>query len=240
MTALRPSPIRAGFNDTGSVWYSELQGALGSAYFQADGTLAPIIQVFVLAITRQLAAVDGTITKLENQATPMLAFDSLRQWAKILGVSVADDDKPHEIRAKCLAKYRAANGPTITVVENAIETILASAYVQLTTVDPDGYYTFWPVINPGNPDNNLGKTADSGVGDGTWSSVNNCHLVIQVQQPSSLNDDDFLYLLNVDLFNLLDVLLPAWVSWDWTIGNPSSGFILGSNASESLLDFYTL
>jgi hypothetical protein len=240
MTALRPSPIRAGFNDTGAVWYSELQGALGSAYFQQDGTLAPIIQVFVLAITRQLAAVDGTITKLENQATPMLAFDSLRQWADILGVSVSPDDKPHEIRAKCLAKYRAAQGPTISVVENSLETILGNAFVQVTTADPDGYYTYWPVINPGLPANNLGETADEGVGDGTWQSINACHLVIQVTQPSSLNDDDFLYLLNVDMFNLLDVLLPAWVTWDWCINDPEDGFILGSDSQESTLDFYAL
>lgn len=239
MTALRPSPIRAGFNDTGAVWYSELQGALGSAYFQQD-TLAPIVQVFVLAITRQLAAIDGCITRLENQNTPLHASDSLRQWAERLDVSIAPDDKPHEVRAKCLAKYRAANGPTISVVENSLETILGNAFVQLTTADPDGYFTYWPVINPGNPDNNLGETADDNVGDGTWQSINACHLVIQVQQPSSLNDDDFLYLLNVDMYNLLDILLPAWVTWDWCINDPEDGFILGSDSQESLLDFYIL
>lgn len=239
MTALRPSPIRAGYNDTGQVWYSELQGALGSAYFQEDGKLAPYIQVFVLALTRQLTAVDGTITRLVNQTTPMLASDSLKQWADRLGVVITESDKPHEVRAKCLAKYRAANGPTIGVVTTALETILGNAFIEVfENTDPDGYFTFWPVINPGNPDNNLGPTADSGVGDGTWQSINACHLLIHVQQPIGLNEDDFLYLLNVDMYNLLDVILPSWCTWDWTID--LDGFILGTDDDESMLDFVAL
>lgn len=207
--------------------YRELQAQRGSAYTKATGTL---VHVEHIALARTLAATFFQLPeKLRANATPGRSDERLEYWATVLGIPFNGRQR-WQVRQECAAHYIAAKGPTRANVRDAVSTLLGDAFVELYTTEgttlsspPDP--TYWPGVNPG--------TATYDLGGGTWRSVRGT-LFVQVQQPSGMTDGDFDNLINVQMFQLLDRILPAWASFAW--GTTSDGFYL----EDSELSFAAL
>ena len=87
-----------------------------------------------------------------------------------------------------------------------------------TDLDNPPAQTYWPVINPAPAFNNLD------LGGGPWLSER-AHLVVDVQRLPGESLLDFLNLMNVHLFLLLDRMTPMWSTFNWAI-NVDDGFLL--------------
>jgi len=205
-------------------WLREIQAMRGSAYTKDRGSLVDVENV---ALARHFAAVwSRTPEKFRANATPRRADERLEYWRKVLGVARRATDPDWKLRQNCSAHYQAAQGPRLDVIESSLRTLLGEAFVALHTqtgndLDAPPTLTFWPIINPG--------PAAYDIGGGCWSSERS-HLTVEVRQPSGMSNSDFSNLLNVQMFQLLDGLLPAWATFDWTTGD---GFLL----DISQLDF---
>lgn len=197
--------------------YQSLQGQRGSAYTQATGTL---VHCENLALARTLSCVWYRVPeKLRANATPAGSDERLEYWADVLGVPFGPRDQRWQIRQRCAAHYEATKGPTIANVTDAVDSLLADAFVSVdTTIGTDlanpPAITNWPGINPGPSSYSLGG--------GAWLS-SRCHMSIHVTQPAGMSDNAFLDLVNVQLFQLGDRILPAWVTFTWS---ENDGFFL--------------
>ena len=106
-------------------------------------------------------------------------------------------------------------------MDEACANLLSEAFVRTwrrygVSLSAPPTQTYWPGVNPGPSSYSLGG--------GAWMSER-CHLVVEVVPPASIADADFLHLVNVELFRMLDELLPAWATFDWATGI-TSGFLL--------------
>ncbi len=220
--------IREGLRPYAFLWYKELQAARGSAYTTKRSTL---VHAENLAMARMCGWLNRQAEKLPANSLPATADEKLEYWVKVLGIRTSASDERWRIRQRCAAKYQASVGPTATAIDNALATLLGDSFVQThrqvgTTLASPPAITYWPGVNPGPSSHDLG--------DGAWLSER-AHLVVEVQQ-SSLDLSQFLRLVNVDMFELLDRMLPAWVTFDWALAPLADGFLL----DISQLDFHGL
>lgn len=209
-------PLRLGGGRTRATQLLEhLEGAQGNAFTTESGT---ILKAENIATARLFAGVLNAAEKVSNGAIPGTSpIDALYAWAKRLGVSVSLNDKPSDIRKACAAKYRAQVGPTVTNENDALAELLGSAYLNVTRFEGSDlanppYPTLWNGVNPGPATADLG--GDAG---GAWFS-GRCHLLVNVQQPQGMPWDDFMFLINVRLFDMLDQMLPASSTFNWNLG----------------------
>jgi len=206
------------------LWYQELQALRGSAYSTAAGAL---VNVENLALGRLFGWVWSRLPEaLWCNSTPLRSDARLGYWASVLGIRQRDGEQPYETRRKCAAKYRLTTGPTEANVDAAIEELMGSRFVStIKSVGADlatpPAITYWPTINPGPAAYDLGA--------GCWASER-AHLGVLLVKPEDAELSTFLQLANVDLFDLLDGLLPCWATFDWAT---SDGFLL----DISQLDF---
>ena len=204
-------------------FYRELRAARGSAYRTVyEGGKTGLVHSENLAAARSEAARWRASDKLQNNALPLTSDERLGAWREILAVETYPGDTVHELRQRCAAKYQAAIGPTIRVVDEAVKKLLDTVFVRSWRFDGVDLATpptptFWPGINPG--------PAIYSLGGGAWFSAR-CHFVVEVQQPAGMLQQTYLELLNVHLFRLLDQMLPAWATFNWAEGLSSGGFIL--------------
>lgn len=213
-------------------WYRELQAMRGSAYSKERGTL---VHCENLAIARSEAARTRTAEKLRKNAQPRTADEKLGSWADRLGVTHRPGEQRWQIRRRCTARFRAAFAPTNTNIDGAAAELLGDAYVQTwrqvgANLATPPALTYWPGVNPGPA--GYAITQDEDGDPAPWLSER-CHFTIEVQRPEFLGWTDFLYLVDVQLFDLLDRVAPAWATFDWALGPLSAGFIL----DESQLDY---
>jgi hypothetical protein len=234
--AYAPFPQRLG--ETLSVtemMVHSLKAALGDAFTQSDDS---IVGAETLALARALTLVQWQGEKLKNNSLPGTSYDLLLDWAARLGVPFRDTDSIASIRAACAAKYMASAGASQTNINDTLTTLMAGSFIDVTyfysgnlAIAPDE--TFWPKTPAPN------NHGDLGLGDGTWSS-SRCHILVSVQQASGQSFNDLMYLVNVQMYNLLDTMLPAWASFDFNIGEYTDGFILALDQHDtrgSLLGF---
>jgi hypothetical protein len=199
-------------------WYRELIAMRGSAY---SGKSSGLVHAENLAIARSEAGRTRTAEKLCTNAIPGTSDEKLDYWVEVLGVVAGPNDDDYVVRARCAAHYKAGVGPTIANEDAAIAELLGPAFVRCwrqegTDLATPPAITYWPVIAPG--------PADHSLGGGCWLSERS-HLVVEVVQPANMSTADFLRLMNVDLYRLLDTMLPAWATFNWAIG-VTTGFVL--------------
>lgn len=201
--------------------YRELQSQRGSAY--SKSTSGTVVHVENLSLARTLSTVwFRAPEKLRANATPARADERLDYWATVLGITWHESDPKWLVRQKCAAHYVATKGNTPEGVEQAVSELLGDAFVSIITyvgtdLDNPPTPTNWPGVDPG------ASTYD--LGGGTWLS-RRCRLLVNVTQPGSMSDSAFLRLMNVDLMQLLDRLLPCWATFGWS-RNDSYGFRVG-------------
>lgn len=209
-----------------SIWYDQLTATLGSAF---TSVRSGYMHAFKAAVARSSAALTRAGEKLKANSRPHTADEALAEWVDALRVPVRADDQPWQIRQRCAARFKLAVGPTIDNVESAVSALLGDAFVRTwttvgSTLATPPSPTFWPTANPG-------PTAWD-LGNGTWLSAR-AHFVVEVTQPSWMPTSDYLRLINVDLFDLLNRMLPMWMTFNAAENLSAGGFTL----DVSKLDF---
>jgi hypothetical protein len=199
-----------------------LRDARGSAYSREVGNL---VHAENLAISRAHAGSWRTAERLQTNANPETAYEKAEEWRETLGVRPRVDDTPTTLRQRNGAKFRAAVGPTAAQVDEAISKLLGPIYVQswreYGTLGNPPSETYWPGVNPGSSDYDLGG--------GAWYSER-AFLMVEVVDPSAATLVEFDEKMD-ELTELLDRMLPASSTFDWAT-NVAGGFIL----DEDLLD----
>ncbi len=205
--------------------YRNLAAQRGTAYTgQIGGTL---VHAENLALARLMSWVwFRQPEKFRANCLPGSADEALPYWSKVLSVPTKLADAPWQVRQRAAAHYRAVTAIDLPSIQAAVSQLLGDAYVDATfqigsdlTTPPS--LTFWDAETAG--------PASYSLGGGAWISERS-HLFVQVQRPSGMTDGDLAQLLNVQLFQLLDRILPAYCTFAWGIGG---GFLL----DISQLDF---
>lgn len=200
-------------------WWREMHAARGSAYTKAPFTLVDFEN---LAIARMMSACfSRNAEKLAANATPAHADERLDYWVNVLGVPHSINDPKWLLRERCAAHFEGAVAPTVANVTSALQTLLGPTFIALhtfegTDLDTPPDPTYWP--------GGLHGPTSYSIGGDTWMS-RRCHLRIEVEQQTGTSIAEFLQLMNVQMFQLLDRMLPAWVTWNWSQG--SDGFRVG-------------
>lgn len=200
-------------------WYHAIRSARGSAYSKLPLTIVDFENV---AISRMMAtAFSRNAEKLVSNSIPGRADEKLDYWVEVLGIPTKPDDPKWMIRQRCRTHYEAALGPTPEAISAALTNLLGDAFVQLHVYEGDDLDTppiptYWPA----------GAHGDSAytVGGVPWASRRSL-LRVEVLQPPGMQLSEFLQLMDVQMFELLDRMLPAWVDWTWSEG--SDGFRVG-------------
>jgi hypothetical protein len=203
--------------------YQALQDARGSAYSKERSGL---LHIENLVLARGHAARWRDAERISCNANPATATEKQADWQEVLDVSPRYGESPEDIRARLAAKFQLSLGPTQQAVNDAIQGLLGSFFVRVwrehggDLSDPPDV-TYWPSANDGPPAFDLGG--------GTWSSERS-RLFIEVTPIAEADLATFNAKID-QLAELLDRVLPAWMTWDWgTVAD--TGFIL----DEDILD----
>jgi hypothetical protein len=211
----------------------ELRSLRGTAYTDQDGRL---VDAENLALARFFAATGPrNAERFRANMLPGTSDERLEYWKQVLAIPIRSGEPKWRTRQRLATHYKAGEGPTIGAVRAALAELLGDVFVDATWIEgsslsdpPD--ITYWPGGNDG--------PAELSLGGGAWLSER-CNLLVSVQLVSGLSEGEFRRLLDVDMYALLDQILPAWATWCWSTG---SGFILdgdvdGEVPTASRLDF---
>ncbi len=206
-------PIRFGGGETRiKTIYDSLNESLGTGY---DTSYASNVTAETMAEARAIAAVWSASRRMSLQWDPMRMSDFVGRWEKIFGVIPAPSDSMSARQAVLALKFRALAGPIAGNVEDAASTLLGDAYVGVEFTTPAQANQSWPSSTPPSATNFYSFVA---------------HILVRVQQPSTMTFSQFITLMG-KLTSMLDDLLPAWVSSDWGMfgANGLNGFYLDEN-----------
>jgi hypothetical protein len=201
-------------------WYQELTAMIGSAFSR---TTTSIVHAKKLALARQLAAISKGQERAIANRLPGTADDTLADWAKVLKVPASEDTPRWQVRQQCAARFRLGSGVSADSIDAGLQELLGDLYIRSirttgTSLSSPPTQTFWPNVNPGDPVFSLGG--------GTWTSERS-HFTVQVAYPTDGDLTSFLQRVNIDLFQYLDRVLPAWATFNWaTWSTDTIGFHL--------------
>jgi hypothetical protein len=194
--------------------YVELRAAKGGAFRSLD-SMSGLVHSECLAIARSEAARWRAGDKIRWNSEPSTSGEKVYSWAIRLGVDVTVRDTRQDIRQRCAAKWRTSAGNSGRNVDEAVESLLLGpAFVRAWRITGSDLatpptLTFWPTVNPGPDSYNLHSTSGE-----AWFSER-CHYIVETQRPSTMGEAEYLELVNVHLFSLLDNALSAWATFDW-------------------------
>ncbi len=200
-----------------ATWYREFGGMIGSLFSKET---RGEVHAKKLTLARAKMGVDRAAERARNNGLPGTSDEELANWLRSLNVSYSDSERKWRLRRKAAAKFAAILGPTRATVDAAVAELLGDAFVSITRVEGVSLsappsQTFWPTINPGSSLYSLGG--------GAWLSER-CTLVVTAVRPPDAYLADFLRLMDVQLFQILDPMLPAWAGYIWNTS--SDGFFL--------------
>ena len=182
-----------------------LNSARGSAYdVSVDSNVWPESH----AAARCLAAAWEQNARLALQGDPTRVTDFLARWEAIFGVRPAAEDTAAARRGRLAAHFRGLGGPTATTITDACAALLGDLFVGVEYTTLADATAHWPAT--GEPTK--------------WTSTA-AHVVVRVEQPARVYDADF-YRRMGQLVQMLDGLMPAWVTFDWAIVSAVNGFYL--------------
>lgn len=198
------------------IWYQELGASLGSAFgSQRSGR----IHGRKLALARALAGCSRAEERKRLQSTPHTAQGAFQgTWGEVLGIPVPETLPEPARRSRNAAHFAAQSGQDVLEIEAACSDLLGDMFVNVSTFDVTDADGNWP--------------SSYDLGPGLWAGTRG-KLIVNINAPAAKFDPEFTNLVNVRLMQMLDVLTPAWVVYDWA---DPGGFYLG----ESLLDYDAL
>ncbi len=201
--------------------YRELSALRGTAY-AGYGSLDPntLVHCEHMALARMLAWTwFRQPEQLRANCLPGSSDQGLEYWAQVLRIPTKSSDQRWQVRDRARAHYRAVTEVNLPAIQAAIEELLGVVYVDASftegaSLSAPPAITFWPGVNDG--------PASYSLGGGCWASERS-HLFVEIQRPAGMTDADFHQLVNVQLFQLLDRLLPAYCTFSYAFG---TGFLL--------------
>jgi hypothetical protein len=199
--------------------YRELQAMRGSAYSQRVG--GTLVHCENLATARLMAWWGWRMPEqLRANSQPATADDGLAYHVEVMKIPTRPSDKKWQIRQRCATHHKAIVSSNLTTIQAAIADLLGDAYVtsfytQGTVLSSPPVITFWPGVNPG--------PATHSLGGGAWISERS-RLTVVTRIPPGVALGEYRQLADVQLFQLLHRMLPAHVTFGWTVG--SDGFLL--------------
>lgn len=197
------------------VFYREFRGARGSAYRSVyEGIKEGFVHAENLALSRSEAARWRCADKIKNNAIPLTSDELLGNWLEVLAVKTDPNDTVQDIRIRCAAKYKASIGPLARYVDDSVSDLLGDAYVRSWRFRGTDLVTPPTPTYPEYSPYNAGPSA-YWLSTYAWLSTR-AHYLVEVQKDPNMTMADFLLLVNVRLFDLLDPLLPAWATFDWS------------------------
>jgi hypothetical protein len=212
------------------VWsvYREICAMRGSAYVGHTSLQTnTLVHCENLALARLLAWANFRLPEqFRANCLPGTADQGLEYWATVLAVPTKSSDQRWQVRQRCAAHYRAVTDASLSAIQAALADLLGDVYLDASFIEggllsTPPTQTYWPGVNPGAPELDLGG--------GTWTSERS-HLWVEVQQPAGMTDGEFIQLTRVQAFQLLDRMLPAFCTFTVSVGD---GFTL----DEDRLDF---
>lgn len=137
---------------------------------------------------------------------------SLEYYGKVYNVPRRAWEPDESYRNRIAAIARLSKGATYDELRTACINVLGSAFMALTlngtdTLNTWSPNTFWP-MNPGSGTYNIGG--------GDWYS-DRCQILIDVQQPPTMSTVEFNRLVNVELYDTVTRILPAWIAPKWRL-----------------------
>lgn len=186
----------------------DLRLGRGTAYTQRPGTL---VDAENLALARFMSAVYyRKPEKFRCNMLPGTSDERLPYWKELLALPVAPDEPKRITRGKLARHYRGSNGATVSTLQTELELALGEAFVSVsapkgTDLGTPPTDTYWPGVNPGS--------ASFSLGGGAWWSER-CLVTVESTRPNGMSEGAWARLLEVDMFALLDRLLPAWANWE--------------------------
>ena len=199
-------------------FYQQIESGLGDGFTRKRTGL---VHARKLAAARAFAGVHRLAERLGNNQLPATSDERLESWEELQDVDSQAGASRHERRLRCAAKYKLALGPTQANEDAAIAELLGNAFVRTWRQEGSDLatpptLTYWKGGTAG--------PASYDLGNGAWISERE-NLVVEVQVPPGMSETDFLYLVNVQLFRLLDSMLPSTATFNWAT-NVSTGFLL--------------
>lgn len=201
-----------------------LNAGQGTAY---DVTQSSKVYARNMATARGLDAAWATNQRLTNQWDPVKMTTLLSRQEGVYGMRPAATDLAVTRRANLALKFAAqGRNPTLDVVEDEIIRVLGTVFVAYETISPaaatihvpDGTYPF----------------GDVAAGAPWYSTV--LQFLIKTACPAALNEGDF-YAAVSRVGEVLDPLVPAWVTWEWYRA-PSAGTPVSVSGGPSVGGFY--
>jgi len=208
-------PVRlGGSKPVARIYHEALRSALPSAIQSVPGSLA---DCETLATARVLAMAWKAQQRYEANLSPRTAYALLGNWAERFRIQVREGDSVEYIQALCAWKHRVnLHGPNPSSIWDACKLVLGNHLV-------DVQYRRGSDLETPPPD----------TGTEPWTSGRSLITVQATRR--ELKSDEFAFLMNVRLGEILDALAPGYGSWDWeevaapVEYDPSEGF-------NSLLD----
>ena len=210
---LHPSPYSMGGGSPSlEQILDSLAAQIGPAYDTAEGG---IVYVELMAEARAIHAIWKQNERLGNQWIGAKMTDFLPRWEKIYRIAPRPTATLPERRARVtIAQARAGRCDSEKLYE-VCQTILGDAFVSIVNLSSATANVYTPT---GWPMGSHSAAID-------WLSTV-AHVAVKVAQPSTMDDGDF-YDRCGDLVSELDLILPAWVTFDWFREGPSgAGFFL--------------
>lgn len=202
--------------------FRELQSMRPSAYSEETGNLVDVENV---CLARSSAARFRAGEKLTTNAIPTTSDERLEDWVKILAVPQFPHDTRQDLRVRCSAFYKLTEGATQPNVDLAVAELLGNNYVRVWRARGTD------LASPPPQTFNLTGVGDADpmalwrlAGQRVWLSER-AHLTIEVQMLQGQSLTEFLQLMNVQLYALLDRMLPSDMTFNWAI-DVESGFVL--------------
>jgi len=141
--------------------------------------------------------------RLANQSIPERMTDMLAEWETVCRLKPTGTDSVLARRRRVAAKLRGLAGNTLADITDACEKLLGASFAGLVGIAPTSVISYSPGINPGPP----------GL---EWSS-NRCVLVVRMTK-NLLSEERFRELRAL-LIQMLDAMLPAWMTFRIGVGD---------------------
>lgn len=204
-------------------WYRHYKSSMGSAY---RPTMDGLSHCEDLADARRQAAKMRAAEKLQKNSIPSTSDEKLAYWATVQRVPFSGRDVTEDIRVACSAKANVESVVNLQSLTATLQALLGAAFVDVfliegTDLDHPPDYTFWPVINPGEPTLDLGR--------GPWLS-SRCRFHVDVTHPVGMTSQTFYNLMNAQLPALLDDALPSYATFSWSVTDTTNGFRCSATA----------
>lgn len=198
--------------------YREIQAMRGSAYSQHVG--GTLVHCENLATARLMAWWGWRMPEtLRANSLPGSSDAALDYWTQVLAVPTRPSDRKWQIRQRCAAHYKAITSANLDTIQTAVSELLGDVYVESYfsfggELSTPPALTYWPPT-PG--------PSEFSLGGGTWASERS-RLTVVTQIPPGMSLGEYRQLADVQLFQLLNRLLPAYCTFGWTVGG--DGFYL--------------